>query len=59
MNTRQLLTTLVAARTPARPIAAPLRLAELHTLQRRVAAARLGGAARPVKPRRALFDDVQ
>ena len=59
MNTRQLLTSLVAVRRPARPIAVPLRLEELDTLQRRVVAARRGGDARPVKPERALFDDVQ
>ena len=50
---------LVAARARARPGAAPARLPELRRLQRRVVAARLGGDPRPVKPARALFDDVQ
>ncbi len=59
MNTRQLLTALVAARPRTRTIAVPVRLQQLRNLQRRVVAARLGGDSRPVKASRALFDDVQ
>ncbi|MBS0387362.1 MAG: hypothetical protein JSR15_02690 [Proteobacteria bacterium] len=65
MNTHRLLAALAAARNRPRRIAHTLQLPQyqrdlpLPLLERRVVAARLGGGARPVRPSRELFDDVQ
>ena len=59
MDTRRLLTALVAARARTRRVAVPDRLPEWRALQRRVAAARLGGNSRPLHAARVPFDDVQ
>ena len=55
----EILPSLIAARAWAPWVVAPRGAADLRALQRRVAAARLGGGSHPVKVRERLFDDVQ
>lgn len=59
LRLREILPSLIAARAWAPWAMAPGKTEELHALQRRVVAARLGGGSHHLPARRRLFDDVQ